>query len=884
TFLYDEPTSFDWTVRSRGQGATALLETNEDAQPIPNPNTADPGENPQPGENRDGTPASGDAAELAEDWMYFRFTALGSDSDTEYPERPVTVTYCLGGAARGGTPAQVAAAAPRIYDYTWPQARTHAGSSQTTYNPRATSPTAAGYDGGCVGRGSFTTGTGTWHNIYRLPIELNDDNVNEDDEIISAVIVHVASADGHARVPASGDERFFTAQRRIIDNDDAQGFVRFGPKTATANEGEDFTFTVRLSDTAPDQLRVPWTTSGLSGVAAVPGSGTAVFAPGGETTQEVTLRIDLASALGSSSPTQELTIGFDGDLAGPGAAAFQKAESANDLTVDGIEFSGTSTVTISFVDEPVQLSVTRLSVTEGDATGATYSVTLGSDPGAGETVTVTPTAPAGLTVTPASLTFDGSGGTSLWSTAQMFTVTAGEDDNGFDDSLVITHTVTTTQSSGDYAGFTDPLRVRVVVTDNDSRGVTVTPTTLSIPEGTQGFYTVRLTTEPVGGVVTVRLSDDDPDTTFTYAINTLVFTDSDGATPWDTLQTVAVDGVGEYSQSDSQIDHAVSGADYGGVGAASVRVIVTAASTAPTFSIALADSVTDADGDAGTGVQVGEDVGSVAFTVSVAGTLTADATVGWAASGGTINTAADLTGYPASGRTLTFTTADSAPKTITLNINEDNVNEATERLIVQLSNPAGGDNPLIAAGSASVQITDNDPIEFTVARATPASGGINEGDSQSFTVTAGGGIAGASVTVPWFISIDADAATANAMPADFRATAAAEDTSALTRYPRGMFTFTAAGAQTVTVHTLDDTANEPVEGFALYLGAPGGAAGVVEVSGAPAEVEIAASDVPGVTISTAKVSVEEGGTVQYTVVLDTEPTGDVMVTPATGAA
>jgi len=240
----------------------------------------------------------------------------------------------------------------------------------------------------------------------------------------------------------------------------------------------------------------------------------------------------------------------------------------------------------------------------------------------------------------------------------------------------------------------------------------------------------------------------DPDTTFTYAIGALTFT----AANWDTPQSVAVTGVSEYSYHDSQIDHAVSGADYGGVSAATVEIRVTAASTTTAATFALSHSITDADTDAA-GVQVGEDAGPLTFTVNLTGTTTAEATVVWSVAG--VDPATDLTGYPAAAadRTLTFTVAEvgaGTAETFTVTVADDSVHEALETLIVQLADPTSAADPAdtlaIGAGTAQVQILDDDPAPvvapttLTVARGTPASGSINEGMSQSFTVTAGGNI------------------------------------------------------------------------------------------------------------------------------------------------
>ena len=93
------------------------------------------------------------------------------------------------------------------------------------------------------------------------------------------------------------------------------------------------------------------------------------------------------------------------------------------------------------------------------------------------TVTVTivdPTDNTDVTANPESLTFS----TSNWNTAQTVTVSAAEDDDAAQDTATVTHTV----SGGDYGAITAQ-DVAVTVTDNDTPGVAVAPTSLTVGEG-----------------------------------------------------------------------------------------------------------------------------------------------------------------------------------------------------------------------------------------------------------------------------------------------------------------------------------------------------------------------------------------------------------------
>ena len=104
-----------------------------------------------------------------------------------------------------------------------------------------------------------------------------------------------------------------------------------------------------------------------------------------------------------------------------------------------------------------------------------------------------------------------------------------------------------------------PTDLSLTITDDDTRGVTVSKTTLDINEGGTGTYTVVLNSEPTGTVtVTPARDSGDSDVTVSAALD---FT----ADNWDTEQTVTVtggqdtDAVGDTAV----IDHTVSGADFG---------------------------------------------------------------------------------------------------------------------------------------------------------------------------------------------------------------------------------------------------------------------------------------------------------------------------------
>ena len=124
----------------------------------------------------------------------------------------------------------------------------------------------------------------------------------------------------------------------------------------------------------------------------------------------------------------------------------------------------------------------------------------------------------------------------------------------------------------------------VIVTDDDTRGVTLSTASLTVAEGGTDTYTVVLNSAPTGPV-TVTPSSDNTDVTLSPMTLTLT------ATNWNAAQTVAVTAAqdGDVSDDHASITHVVAGADYESETATAVTVTVTddrmGDTTAPTVTI-----------------------------------------------------------------------------------------------------------------------------------------------------------------------------------------------------------------------------------------------------------------------------------------------------------
>ena len=218
-------------------------------------------------------------------------------------------------------------------------------------------------------------------------------------------------------------------------------------------------------------------------------------------------------------------------------------------------------VTVTDNDTPgVAVSPTSLTVGEGGS--GTYTVKLNTLP-TGNVMVAISWSNSDVTVSPSTLTFT----TTTWSAEQTVTVTAAEDPDAANDMATLTHI----PSGADYGSVSDAI-LTVTVTDNDTRGVRVTPTSLSLNEGGSGTYTVKLTTQPSGDV-TVTVYDPTANMDVTTNTASLTFSTSNWATPQTVTVSAAEDD--DALQDTATVTHSVNGGDYGGIAASNVAVTVT---------------------------------------------------------------------------------------------------------------------------------------------------------------------------------------------------------------------------------------------------------------------------------------------------------------------
>ena len=471
-------------------------------------------------------------------------------------------------------------------------------------------------------------------------------------------------------------------------------------------------------------------------------------------------------------------------------------------------------LTVSVMDDDTPgVSVESTSVRANEGGAATYTLVLDTLPDRNVTITPTGDDSGAVSVTPASVTFT----TSDWNTAQTVTVTGVEDDDASDESVAISHRVR------GYRSVPSAETVTVSVTDDDTSRVSASPASLSRVEGEMATYTLVLDTLPDGAVTVTPSSGDSGAVSVSPA--SLTFTTSD----WNTAQTVTVTALEDANANDERvtISHSVSG--YGSLSVGddvTINVVdneVAGVSVRPT-------SLSRVEGEMTT------------YTLVL---------IRQPASNVTITPTSDDSGaVSVSPASLTFTTSNwDTVRTVSVTALPDvDFDDET----ATISHNVSGYGAVTDADSVTISVEDNTPG----VRLQPTSVSTEEGGTATTTYT---------VTL------------INPPAGNVTLTPASGDTGALNVSPANL-TFTPSNwdtAQTVSVTAVRDddsmdetvTISHSVSGYGALTAA------------AAVTVTVDDNQVPGVSVETTSLTPEEGQTLTYTLVLNTNPTSSVTITP-----
>ena len=286
---------------------------------------------------------------------------------------------------------------------------------------------------------------------------------------------------------------------------------------------------------------------------------------------------------------------------------------------------------------------------------------------------------------------------------------------------------------------------KVTITDDDERGVTVRPRTLTVAENSTGEYTVVLESAPTGNV-TVTLARSGSNLV-TVPTAPLTFTTSD----WATAQTVTVTAADDADavNEEATVAHSVTGADYAGEPADSVQVTVADDERVATAIVLSATpSVLDEDGGA-TAVVIAAALDGATRTAPIAVTVAVGAAADAATAGTDYGTVSDFTITIAGG-------AASGAGTFTLTPMDDLVAEGDEVISVIGTTTATG---LTVTGTAVTLADDERSSGRITLSANPNS--VSEGGSATaITVTAA--LDGATRTQATAVTVSVGAGTDSA--------------------------------------------------------------------------------------------------------------------------
>ena len=724
---------------------------------------------------------------------------------------------------------------------------------------------------------SLTFTAANWETAQTVTVIAKDDTIDDAGDQKTTTITHTVSAAGTDYV----GEDVGDVEITVRDDDEAPMALTITLDTdtdtadnqSTIREGADKP-TVRITATLDGDTQFA-TDQTITITVGDSDKDTATEGSGGDYNTVAEFNITLPA--GDESVSHDLTLNLNNDTVDEAdEETVTVTGELADVTVKGTTF------TIEDDDDTptVTLVLTPASINESGSTNAS-TVKATMDGKSSEAVTLTV---AAMPVSPAvvgDLTVSDNKTLTIPANTQASTgvVTITAVDNKVD-AANKTITVAATATGGN-ALVQAPENQTLTITDDDTRGITVSKATLTLDEEDnaatmeadedEDTYTVVLDSEPSDGTVTIGVASGDT-TIAGVAPATLTFT----ASNWDEPQTVTVtavlDGIDNPSdRRTAAITHTVTatGTDYDGATASGVTVTVNDDDGPPTLSIN-SPSVTEVDKGA---------TATLTFTVRLQPASGNTVTVGYVDAGAGTATSGGTDYATLAGGTLTFAPTETS-KPVAVTVSGDDIDEADETVVVRLSSPSkarltGGATTLDGTGT----INDNDPMPtVSVADATAVSEGNvaspNPTNNITFAVTLSA-ISGLDVTVPYTLSGTATAGTDYTEPDPRSVTIAAGTTQA-----------------NIDIPVAGDEVDEENETITVTLGTPTNAT-VSTVEGAGAATgTITDDDTRGVSVTPTALTVAEADDTNtaairedqetYEVVLTSQPTGAVTVNLKSG--
>ncbi|MEZ2318961.1 MAG: S8 family serine peptidase [Microcoleus sp.] len=589
-----------------------------------------------------------------------------------------------------------------------------------------------------------------------------------------------------------------TVNAKITDNDTAG--VSITPTTATATEGgANGSYSVKLNTqpTAPVTINLAT----------------------GSQIQPITALTFTATNWNVSQTVQVKAVD-DNLVEGNHTGAIAHTATSTDVNYNGITILPVNVAITDNDTAGVSITPTSTTATEGGANGS-YSVKLNTQPIAPVTINLA----TGSQIQPiTALTFTATN----WNVAQTVQVKA------VDDSLVegnhtgaIAHS--STSSDVNYNSITiSP--VNVAITDNDTAGVSITPTTATATEGgANGSYTVQLNTQPIAPV-TINLATGSQ----IQPITALTFT----ATNWNVAQTVQVKAVDDSlveGNHTGAIAHSSTSSDvnYNGI-------------TIPGVSVAITDNDTADFSVTPTNITATEGGATGSYKIKLTSQPTAPVSISF-------NTGNQLNPI---ATPITFDSTNwNVEKTVTVSAIDDNVAQGTHSgTIAHTATSSDANYNAKAIPNVTVSITDNDSPGVSIVQSGGGTDIAEGGATDTYNVVLTSAPA-ANVTINF--------ETGNQI-----------DTIA-------PLTFTPTNwnvAQNVTVKAIDDSIAQGTRSGTIAHKSVSPDTKYNNLTISPVTATIADNDTAGVSISQQNITATEGGaTGSYTLKLNSQPTAPVTI-------
>jgi hypothetical protein len=536
-----------------------------------------------------------------------------------------------------------------------------------------------------------------------------------------------------------------------------------------------------------------------------------------------------------SAPQTVTVTGQDDDLADgdqPYAIAFS-ATTSNDAAYAAITPGNVATTNTD--DDSAGITVSAISGdTDENGAQATFTVVLNSEPFNDVTVNFDSNDTEEGTVDNTSLTFTPTN----WNAPQTVMLTGQDDDLADGDQPYAVVFSATTSSDAAYAAIT-PGNVAVTNTDDDSAGITVSAISGNTAEsGAQASFTVVLNSEPYDDVT---VSFDSNDASEGTAGNTsLTFTSANWNAPQAVTLTGQDDDLDDGDQPYAVVFGATSSNDaaYAAITPGNVAVTNTDNDSAG-FAITTVDATSTEDG------------GAASFSMALNSEPYDDVTVSF-----DTNDASEATPNTTS---LTFTTANwASPQTVTVTGQNDDLADGNQPYAIVFGATTSNDAAYAALtpGNVSLSNTDNDTAGISVSAIS--------GDTSE---------AGAAATFDVVLLSEPFAD----VTVNFDSNDSGEGAPGVTS-----LMFTAADwdvSQQVTVTGQDDDIADGSQSYAITFGATT-SADLTYAAITPANVAVTNTDNDSAGISISPLTgttSEAGGQATFDVVLDSEPTADVVL-------